>query len=558
MRKLVTGLACVAAVTALACKDALTTPNLHDPDIARAYSTPSTLAGLIGTNFAQIHNGLMNTSSSLDPQLMVASFESYGTVANFSMALREALPRTQIDNSRGNTSSAENFRDFQQMSKQARYAGNYVQALDVLNSTGGHLSFPSGDAAADEANLKGEDLRARSFAFFNNGVALGWLAMEYDSAAITTPATRSDSIPPLSPYSDVMAAALASMDTAIAIGSSAAAAPGFPLPDEYFNGSNLTQSEYIALIRSFKARFRAGVARTPAERDAVDWNAVLADATNGIQNDFVITINSSEGWGLSWLDAQMFQNNSAGWHQMSLMIFGMADTSGAYDSWIKLPLSARPYILVKTGDKRWPSGETRAAQQANSPANDSWDYTKYPYIRNRSNSDTPGEPWGSSFYDFYRFKDLNFQSPHVGPWISMAKAEIDMLAAEAYIRKSDYVSAAALINKTRTKAGLPAVTGTQSGGLSGATCVPRVPTSAGNATQCGDLMEAMKYEKRMETAYTGYGQWYFDGRGWGDLAEGTPLEWPVPFQEMDARGHPFYNLGGVGGPMGAAKGTYGF
>ncbi len=556
MRKLVTGLACVAALTAVACKDVLTTPDLHDPDIARAYSTPSTLAGLIGTNFAQIHQGLMNTSSALDPQLMVASFESYGTVANFSMALREALPRTQIDNSRGNTSSAENFRDFQKMSQQARYAGNYVQALDALNAQGGHLSFPSDDPVADAVNLKGEDLRARSFAFFNNGVALGWLAMEYDSAAITTPATAPDSIPPLSSYQDVMKAALASMDTAIAIGSSSDAAAGFPLPDQYFNGSNYSQDEYIALIRSFKARFRAGVARTPAERDAADWDAILADATNGIKQDFVIDISSSDGWGLSWLDAQMFQNNSAGWHQMSMMIFGMADTSGAYDAWIKLPLSARPYILVKTGDKRWPSGETRAIQQANSPSD--WDYTKYPYIRNRSNSDTPGEPWGSSFYDFYRFKALNAANPRGGPWISMAKTEIDMLAAEAYIRKGDYASAAALINLTRTKAGLPPVTGTQSGGLSGATCVPRVPTSAGNATQCGDLFEAMKYEKRMETAYTGYGQWYFDERGWGDLPEGTPLEWPVPFQEMDARGHPFYNLGGVGGPMGAPKGTYGF
>ena len=555
MRKLVTGLACVAVIAAAACKDALTTPDLNQPDIARAFATPSTLAGLIATNYAQIHNAMMNTSTALDPQLQVASFESYATVANFSMQLREALPRTQVDNSRGNFSKDENFRDFQQVSKQARYSANYVQALDRLTKNGGHLSFPSGDDAADAVNLPGEDLRARSFAFFNNGVALGWLAMEYDSAAITTPATASDSIPPLSSYTDVMTTALSLMDTAIAIAGDPKAAAGFPLPDNYFNGLELTEPEYVALIRSFKARFRAGVARTPAERAAVDWNAVLADATNGIQSDFVIDIDSKE-FGLSWLDAQMFQNNSAGWHQMPMMIYGMADTSGAYDAWIRLPLSARPYFLVKTPDKRWPSGDTRAAQQANSPT--TWDYTKYPYIRNRTGSDTPGDPWGSSFYDFYRFKALNVVTPRGGPWIDMAKTEIDMLAAEAYIRKNDYASAAALINKSRTKAGLPPVTGTADGGLTGATCVPRVPTPAGDATQCGDLMEALKYEKRMETAFTGYGQWYFDERGWGDLAEGTPEEWPVPFQEMDARGHPFYNLGGVGGPMGAPKGTYGF
>jgi hypothetical protein len=140
----------------------------------------------------------------------------------------------------------------------------------------------------------------------------------------------------------------------------------------------------------------------------------------------------------------------------------------------------------------------------------------------------------------------------------MSKVEIDMLAAEGFIRKNDYASAAALINKSRTKAGLPPVTAAVDGGLSGTACVPHVPTSAGNVTQCGNLLEAMKWEKRMETAYTGYGQWYFDARGWGDLPEGTPLQWPVPYQEMDARAKPFYSLGGLGGPSSASKGTYGF
>jgi len=68
----------------------------------------------------------------------------------------------------------------------------------------------------------------------------------------------------------------------------------------------------------------------------------------------------------------------------------------------------------------------------------------------------------------------------------------------------------------------------------------------------------MKYEKRMETAFTGYGQWFFDSRGWGDLVENTALEWPVPYQEMDSRNQAFYALGGAGGKSAAPKGTYGF
>ena len=62
----------------------------------------------------------------------------------------------------------------------------------------------------------------------------------------------------------------------------------------------------------------------------------------------------------------------------------------------------------------------------------------------------------------------------------------------------------------------------------------------------------------METAYVNWGAWYFDSRGWGDLAEGTATEFPVPFQELDVRQKPLYSLGGVGGNSAAAKGTYGF
>lgn len=555
MRKLATGLAWLAALTSVACKDTLNAPNNNAPDIARSYSTPAVLDQLIATGYAQIHQGLFNSSTALDPQMMVLSFENYATVANFGMNGREAMPRGPIDNSRNNFTFAENFRDFSTMSQQSRYSANYVQSLDALTSKGIHLGSPTG-GASDATTLPGQDLRARSFAFFENGVALGYLAMSYDSAAIVTPATPSDAVPPLSSHVDVMKAALASLDTAIAIANDPKAAPGFPLPSNYINlpSGSISKDAYVRIIRSYKARFRAGVARTPAERAAVDWTSVIADATNGIQSDLVVQINGSAGWGLSWLGSQMFASNSAGWHEVTPMIFGMADTSGGYAQFVSQPIGARAPFLIKTPDKRFPSGETRTDQQNNSPK--TWIYSNYPYMRNRASADPPGDGWGSSFYDFWRFKGI-FDNNGQGPWIEMSKVEIDMLAAEGYIRKGDYASAATLINKSRTAAGLKPVTATADGGNTGSACVPLVPNGSGGV-KCGDIMEAMKWEKRMETAYTGYGQWYFDARGWGDLPEGTPLEWPVPYQEMDSRSHPFYNLGGVGGPSAAAKGTYGF
>jgi hypothetical protein len=63
----------------------------------------------------------------------------------------------------------------------------------------------------------------------------------------------------------------------------------------------------------------------------------------------------------------------------------------------------------------------------------------------------------------------------------------------------------------------------------------------------------MKWEKRVETSFTGYAQWYIDGRGWGDLVQNTALEWPVPYQELFARQLPSYTTSAA-----AAKGTYGF
>jgi len=57
----------------------------------------------------------------------------------------------------------------------------------------------------------------------------------------------------------------------------------------------------------------------------------------------------------------------------------------------------------------------------------------------------------------------------------------------------------------------------------------------------------------LETSMIGYGQWFIDSRGWGDLVQGTALEWPVPYQELFARSKPSYTTSAK-----AVKGTYGF
>src|SRR5437879_3019314 len=105
---------------------------------------------------------------------------------------------------------------------------------------------------------------------------------------------------------------------------------------------------------------------------------------------------------------------------------------------------------------------------------------------------------------------------------------------------------------------VPCVNGVQGSN----SCVPRVPDPAAGAgafkaTKCGNIWEALKWEYRLETAYTGYGMWFFAGRGWGDLPQGTAVHRPVPYQELQVRIESFYGLGGVGGAGGSGKGNYG-
>lgn len=536
-----TGVAVLLAATA--CKDALDVKNKNNPDVARAYSTPAGIEGVISNTYLQAFTPI--TGTNLAPQMASMSFESYAALSNFAMATRSALPRLPISNARGNQTATENFNTFSGLQRDTRTAANGVQALDKLVSGGGTLGSPA------------QNLRARAFAFFSDGVALGNLSLAYDSAAIVTPAVSSDVVPDLSSYQDVNKAALAMLDTAIAIAGQAAASQsgGFPLPSTWINGNPMTAAQFIRFARSYKARFRAGVARTPAERAAVDWNAVIADGENGIQNDINVHLDPSTGWTNGWLSqAQVY----TGWSQMTPMILGMADTSGAYDAWLAAPLSARAPFLIQTPDKRFPSGATRAAQVTNSP---SVPGNTGLYFRNRNGGDQPGDAWGQSFYDNFRFLAIK-NNQNVGDWPVFTQAENDMLVAEGYIRQNNFAKAAALIDKTRVKNNLPALSGkiTSINDVvpGGQGCVPHVPAASKNfqGTVCGNIFEAMKYEKRMETSFTGFGQWYFDSRGWGDLPEGTALQWPVPYQEMDARGHPFYDLGG-GLPSSAAKGSYG-
>lgn len=533
-----------ASLVALtACGDSLEVVNHNNPDVARAYATPAGVEGVVGGLGVQLNN-TQRASESINTQAKIFAGEQFATVANFGMAARTIIPRNPISNDLGNDNSVGNVANWNIFSRTGRSAAVAIAAINAYQVKG----LTMGSSA--------QDARAKAFAYMILGNALGYLSLGYDSAAIVLPTTGSSEIPGLSHYSAVNAAALAMLDSAIAVANSAAAATGsngFPLPSTWMSGqANLTKDNFIRLVRSYKARLRAGVARTPTERAAVNWQAVISDATNGITADFEVQIGGSTGWSAAFDVTQSYV--TGGWHSLPMFYLGMADVSGAYDAWLKGGLDTRKAFLVITPDQRWPQGATRTIQGAEAPT------VALPagrYIRNRpAGEDVPVNGWGDSFYDHRRYGVIN-RASSTGPYVEMSATEVNMLAAEGYIRTGNLAAAAALIDKTRIKNGLGSIGVPASATApysTAADCVPRVPQAPSfTSTACGNILEAMKYEKRMETAFTGYLVWYADGRGWGDLVTGTPVEWPVPYQEMQARYTSYYN-----GTKVAAKGTYGF
>ena len=547
-----------AALLFAGCKADLGVDNFNNPDINRALARPGDVESFILNSYAQMQQASFGVNGSIMPSLQTMAFENASGLANWGLGPRSALPRAGIANTRGNPYEVENVVQYSRLPRAARVAANGVVALRKPG-------FTIGSVASDQ--------RALAFAYLVMGTANGNLALVYDSVSVVTPEDDiSQGAPaPLFGYQQGMVVALKQLDSAIAI---AGGAPAFTLPSSAIKGNAFTNAQVIQLAHGWKARLRAGVARTPTERAAVDWDAVIADGAAALPKDLIILSSAAANapTGEVWTTATAQHELYDTWSQQTPMIVGFADsvrTGGTacaggdcFDAWLATSLNSRYRFLIRSADQRFPSGDTRAAQQTSSGAGN-FPSPARPnlYFKNRRPTDPTGEAWAVSFYDFYRFQD--FWNTNNTPMPVMTRAEIDLLMAEGYIRKGDFVNAMAKINITRVGNGkLPALTGitslTDPIGITG-NCVPRVPQAPSFTTAaCGNIMEALKWEKRLETEMTHLGAWFIDSRAWGDLPEGTPLHFPVPFQEMDARKKAAYNLGGVGGTDAAAKGTYGY
>jgi hypothetical protein len=539
-----------------ACDHGLDVVNPNNPDGPTLLGRPSDAEALMASYYKRWHEGLYRTTTNFEGMANVMSFQNFSDLANNCQNQRLPFSGAINNNAIGNNCESEQKKVYQVESEVNRVASTLLKQMDE----GLTLGTP------------GRDARYRAFGEFLRGLSLGYLALFYDSAAVVAAGTDNQDPGTLVGYQAVMDSALAALGRSI----DATSTPGFQAVDATWipGPVSLTASDFARLVHSYRARFRANVARTPAQRAGANWDAIIADAQNGITADHLNTTNTTNGPFKAWV-AQY--EAFALWHQMPPWVIGMGDVSGSYATWIATPGSAKgagnTAFFMVTPDLRFPQGATRTEQQNDFKITSCEGASQVckRYFANRIGNDQFNSlGWGWSNYDFVRFHSWRMAGDGAGaqngPIVFFTKVENDMLLAEGQIRKGNFAAAATLINTTRVKNGLPAITdfNNTSPVPGGADCVPKVPVAPYTVIACGNMMEAMKWEKRIETAYTHFAAWFLDSRGWGDLAEGTPLFWAVPYQDLQARGAgpgAIYSTGaGVGTAAGsaAAKGTYGW
>ncbi len=518
------GLAALLLIGMAGCAD-LDVRNPNAPDAERALASDEDVEALIAGAFYTWHRTLNYYGPTMF--LSAATFEHTAPWSNAGMEFMARIPRVPLANVAGGTDVSN-------------VTWAWERAYGAVNAVAAGLySIEAGDA---DLGTDG-NLRAKAYGKFMLGLAHGTVALLYDSgfvfdedaACLTTASCGQDPADaPLQGYQDVMAAALGYFGEAATL----AGGGSFTLPESWM-AQTVPADELARLARSWAARYRANVARTPAERAAVDWTTVAADANAGVTTDWDLVSDC-----VTFCDEGLYYRNYGYWHMMPMWMVGMGDQSGGLQAWIATPtVDKMPFAMI-TPDLRFPQGATEAEQLLNEGTQFRVSSGWY-----RDFAKPERGTWRWSIYDSYEFMDnaLNWE----GADVMVSVREMKALVAEAAYRSLNMAAVASFVNETRVPAGLNA---TDAAGLN-TSCVPKLPNGS-----CGDLWEMFKWEKRLETHMKGplRNGWYFDGRGWGDLMQGTFLQLPTPYREMMLLEQPPYNMGGVGGNSSAPVGTYGW
>ena len=541
-------LVCFTLVGAAACHGDV--ENLTAPDRERATANPNDVQAFIGGAFFPTFHNAINTS------LAINTF-AFGS-AQWTATLAGSQDQQQYEEIQEPRRTHNNSA---QISQAVGPHGprNYWAAIGRAQS----ISY-DGLQLLDDGMVIMEGTtnvtpRARAFAKFMQGWAWGYAALIFDKSHLV-PETQdlpadpngviSMAVETLTPHEEVIAAAVKSLEDAIAIARANPAVvtyPAFPASQLWFGSPTpITNDQFIRMANTLAARLLILDARTPADRARVDWAKVLAFTANGVTQDYAMQLATNR---TSTLLLRIQRNTTTGadnarWNYRTI---GLADQSGAYQRWIAAPVAERTRFNIVTPDKRI----TGATPTSNGS------YTTY-----RADDNGFLQHRGTSLFSAYQWTRHQFRNGltgantgnNTGVHPLITADENNLMRAEALLRTGDRAGAVALINITRTRTqrvgttdqqGLPALTVAGVPEVSGA-CVPRTDRGA-----CGDLLTALRYERMIELAGIDMVIPRADSRGFGVLSEGSLFQWPVPGNVLELYHLPEYTYGGIGMPGGA-------
>lgn len=496
----------------VACAD-LDVVNQNDPDRERAIASPTDVEALITGGFQSWYRAAHGYEPG--PALSVAADAHSSSWGNFGMRDAGWEPRKSFNNDPAYTYDEVNRIPW----------GNSYRSLAAVRD--GLLAIEAG-TRIEEGSADNTD-RAIVFGKLIQALSLANLAILFDRAFIVDESVEDVLTLELQDYGQVWMAADAKFGEVIQMASAAS----FQIPSAWVGFNGEWSAAYMAEVaRAYRTRYRTQVPRTPSERDAVDWSAVLRDAEAGLSKDYGGNYRSGAAWS-TWHVSKLHAATYSGWARMDYRTIGPADASGEWEKWINASADDKRPFNIDTDDRRITGG---------APNEDG------KYIQYRGNS-----PFRANrgLYHFSNYLDIRWdhlrRNRAEGVYIDMTAKELEFLAAEANYRLGNKEAAMATINKYRTENGeLPPFTSVDERAPGGDRCVPQLADGS-----CGTLWDAYKHEKRIELFHYGLGTEYFDDRGWGDLVIHTWQQLPIPGSELDVLLMDIYTFGGPGGDFAA-------
>jgi hypothetical protein len=516
------------------CQD-LTVPNENNPSLDQAKLNPTNVEAQSGTAFKYMFTVMQGSDirngTTFYPSVAESCMGNEMTIGTTNLGRNQdvCLEPRQVMN---------NFDQGQWINRtpyQMLYGG-IASAQDVLDATT-KLNIKIGLPSSDRPQGIHTD-RNIWWSTFMIGIGNAYLGILFDKAIPVSagqPYDGSTDPAVFKPYTDVSALGIKTIQDAIAL---ATKAPEDTTPTTWVNLNAIPKADAIRLMHSFLARALVYTPRTSADRAKVDWAQVIREVDQGITKDFTQQADNTNAGTVSYYK-QLVQLQTDG--RPSVRLYGPADTTGQFQAWLAKPVEQRTPIVIATPDKR--------ISNANLSTNGGV-ATAGAYIQYNSTS-TQGTTLGSWILSNYRGVKFGVGTTNnywqTGNLVLMSVTEMQLLKAEALIRLGRAAEAVPIINTTRVANGkLPPVDingPPQSTAAQRAACVPR----RDNGT-CGDLMEALMWESRMENFGLESTIAWANARGWGKLLSGTVMHLPVPGRELQTFKIPYYTFGGPNNP----------